>query len=95
MAFSCSKSFTANSEMKETQENESDIIEETPIEPMDVGSLPGSPIKQKHSNSNNSKDTPSKESGIDLTTQNKGVNKQGDHEESSGDITRDEVYNIF
>merc|ERR1719189_3225680 len=49
------------------------------------------PIKQKHPNSNNSKDTPSKESGIDLTTQNKGVNKPGVHENSSGDVTRDEL----
>lgn len=82
--------------MKDTQENESDIIEETPIEPMDVGSLPGSPIKQKHPNSNNSNYTPSKEAGIDLITQSEGVNKSGDHEDSRGTVTKDEVCsNIF
>jgi len=83
--------FESNSEMKDTQENESDIIEETPIEPMDVGSLPGSPIKQKHPNSNNSNYTPSKEAGIDLITQNEGVNKSGDHEDSRGTVTKDEL----
>ena len=58
---------------------------------MDVGSLSGSPIKQKHPNSNNSNYIPSTEGRIDLTTQNEGVNNSGDHKDSSGTVTKDEV----